>query len=209
MDYQAFHRYTAEFLAGGTTSHRLYPGKGAVLVSAPHSVTQWRNGAEKAAEPHTGSLALLLHEELGCPVIVKTGNCSDDANYDPVSSYREELVTYVKEKGIRFVIDLHQLAAHREMMVNLGTAGMKNLPEPRYRILAEESFAAAGLTPLTVDTPFGAFHPYTVSAYLAAACGISCLQIELNSSLLRGEGQRIDQVYGALRALIRRAGEIV
>ncbi len=205
MNCDAFHIYEAAFLRNASESHRLLPGEGPVMLSSPHSVAQWRNGADKVAEPQTGALACLLSEDLGCPAMVKTACCRDDANYDPVSPYKEDLVAYVKEKGIRFLIDLHQLASFREEGINLGTAGMKNLSEPRYLALAQEAFASQGLGPVTVDTPFGAFYPYTVSSYLADACGISCLQIEINSSLLRGEGSRPERVYEALADLIRRS----
>lgn len=106
--------------------HLLRAGEGPVLFSAPHSVEQTRQGRTKPAEPQTAVLAELLHAETGCPILYKTAHCGDDANFDAVSPYKDALADYVSGRGVRFVIDLHQLAPARDVMVDIGTGGGKN-----------------------------------------------------------------------------------
>ncbi len=57
--------------------YEIFPGKGRVMVSAPHSVEQTRNQALKFGEYQTGVIARILHDLLHCPVIYKTRNCND------------------------------------------------------------------------------------------------------------------------------------
>ena len=86
-------------------SFELLSGKGGVMLSAPHAMLQTRNGSIKCAERFTGMLCRLMHERIGCPVIYKTRHLRDDANFDPVSDYRDALCRYVKAQGVRLVID--------------------------------------------------------------------------------------------------------
>ena len=108
-------------------------GVGAVMVSAPHSVSQTRAGRIKQAEPQTGALALLLRENLKCPVICKTANSGDDANFDMVSSYKTALAEYIKNNEIAFLLDLHQLSQKREIAIDIGTGswGYKRIPDQK------------------------------------------------------------------------------
>lgn len=66
--------------------------KSKVLLSCPHAVSQLRQGRLKSAEKETGIIGLLLNELYGYPLIVKTSNQDDDANYDPSSDYKDNLL---------------------------------------------------------------------------------------------------------------------
>ena len=180
-----FEKYTADFMReDGEGSFLLLPGEGRIAISAPHSVSQTRGGVKKHSEPQTGALAMMLHESTGCPVIVKTANFGDDANYDTVSPYRDALSFYVRDNGIRYVLDLHQLSPVRKTGVNVGTGNMKNVPDKDFFFTAVASFVKLKIGPLVVDVPFSASKPETVSSHIARECGISGLQIEINSRLL-------------------------
>lgn len=114
---EEFNHLTKRFLeadsresgAAPEESFALLPGTSSVMVSAPHSVSQWRNGVVKVAENSTGALAILAHERLGCPIIFKTANARDDANYDAKSPYRDALAAYVESHDVKLLLDLHQL----------------------------------------------------------------------------------------------------
>lgn len=183
----------------------IIPGKGKVMVSAPHSVEQIRNNQVKSGEYQTGAIARILHDILDCPVIVKTRNCNDDANYDPDCDYKRALVSHIRENGIEYLLDLHQLAAGREVLINLGTAGGANLAgQDDITRKATEIFVHSGFS-VSIDHPFGAFYPYTVSAYISRTCEIPCLQIEINSKLVNDQHEsfNIDSVIEAIAGLIR------
>lgn len=184
----------------GDRSFVIKDGVGGVLVSAPHCVEQWRNGAVKFAEPQTGVLAELLHAEWGCPIIRKCANLGDDANYDPVSDYKDALVDYVRRNDIRFVMDLHQMACEREILINFGTGNGKNLSDPALLQVFDTAFRRRWPDGILLDTLFSGGYPHTVSSTVSRACGIPCLQIEINSRLLReGYGDYApEEVYAAL-----------
>ena len=97
FDIEAYKNYEQYFETEKENSFELLAGKGKIIVSAPHSVEQTRQGKKKYAEPQTGAIAKLLHDNLGIPVIYKTKNCGDDANFDEASPYKDALVDYIKE----------------------------------------------------------------------------------------------------------------
>lgn len=188
-------------------SFELLDGKGQVLISAPHAVLQTRQGSIKCAERYTGMLCRLLHERLQCPVIYKTRHLNDDANHDAVSDYREELCRYIKAKHIRYVLDLHQLAPERPMQVCICTGKQRNLFGKLS--LVEDiraAFAQRLINQVTVDNPFDASAPHTVSSTVANRCGIPAIQLELNTRLLMNEyhGHCFLHVLDALSDVVHR-----
>ena len=166
-------------------SFRLLEGQGQVLISAPHSVEQTRKGKIKYGEYQTGILAGLLHDKLDCPIIVKTHNCHDDANFDEQSPYKESLCQYVIDNGIKYVIDLHQLAPQRTENIDLGTGHGKNIKvAPFLSYVVKTHFESRGIEKITIDKLFDASYPFTVSSFIANKCNIACIQIEINSRLV-------------------------
>lgn len=194
------------FLKNHKASYEILTGTCPVMISAPHSVFQTRNGERKPAEPYTGALAKMLHNELSCSVICKTRNLKDDANYDRNSPYKNDLAKYVRQNGIICVIDLHQLSDSRNVMIDIGTNCMKNLNnnlEPLNIIL--EAFSKRNLGILQIDEPFAASGKYTVSAFISSSCDIPCVQLEINSRLLRPAffNIKVRKVYEALVEIIQ------
>lgn len=166
-------------------SFELLPGVGKVLISAPHAVLQTRGGSSKCAERFTGMLCLLLHERLNCPVIYKSRHLSDDANHDRRSDYRDALCSYVQQQSIQYVLDLHQLSPERPMELCLCTGKGRNLlGQEDLAASIQRCFRAHGICKSTIDDPFDASSPYTVSSTVASLCGIPAIQLELNTRLL-------------------------
>ena len=83
-------------------SFTFYEGNKNVIFSCPHAVSQIRNGKLKIADSDTGPLGLALNH-LGYPVLIKTKNCNDDANYNLISSYKKFLKKLVKQNGIQII----------------------------------------------------------------------------------------------------------
>lgn len=182
---------------------KLLDGSGPVMLSAPHAVEQTREGRIKYAEPHTGVLALQVHKALGCPCIYKTANCGDDANYDEHSPYKKALQEYVVSHGIKFLIDLHQLSPTRDVQVCLGTGQLQNLKKFDYVNVALAAFSIQHLGLIQIDKPFAAAGPTTVSSYIARTCGISCLQLEINTAIVESA-----EVYDALTYIVERGAKV-
>lgn len=194
------------FLKNHKASYEILTGTCPVMISAPHSVSQTRNGKRKPAEPYTGALAKMLHNELSCSVIYKTRNLKDDANYDKNSPYKNDLAEYVQQNGIKCVIDLHQLSDSRNVMIDIGTNRMKNLyNDLKLLNIILEAFSKRNLGILQIDEPFAASGEYTVSAFISSSCRIPCVQLEINSGLLRPAffNIKVRKVYEALVEIIQ------
>ena len=159
-------------------------GKGNVFISCPHAVSQLRNGVIKSAEPETGVIAFTLNELYKFPAIIKTSNKDDDANYDKVSPYKDECVKQINENNYKCLLDLHLLNASRAMDINIGTRGGQNIKDKQILNKVINVFLKHGFTSVTIDKPFGAFNPNTVSTYVNKKAHIDTLQIEINSKLV-------------------------
>lgn len=187
----------------------LIDGKRKVMISAPHAVEHTRQGKLRYPEPQTAELAKALHESMDCPIIYKTVNAGDDANYDAECAYKETLAAYVREHYICFLIDLHQMAGFRKEQICLGTGYGKNLTDASETEQCVQAFERQGLE-VSVDSPFAASYPYTVAAYIHRECGIPCVQIEINSNLVMQSTPDYawEQVLGALEELVDRFAAI-
>lgn len=193
--------------AGGQSalnSYKFLDGSKNVIISAPHCVEQTRNGRIKFAEPQTLFIATELHRSLSCPVIYKSANCCDDANYDAQCGYKSALAQYVSTHNIRYLLDLHQMALHREADIDLGTGRGKNFTDKISLDMIGNAFKDCGIKNIVFDHLFSASYPYTVSSYISRTCNIQCLQIEINSALVysaSGES-RIQSVINALKNIV-------
>lgn len=184
-------------------SHELLEGEGVVVVSAPHSVEQLRHGRIKQAEPQTGVIARLLHEEIGCPVIYKTAYREDDANHDDTSPYRDALTKYCEDNAIKLVLDLHQLSQSRPMDMDVGTGKGKHIVDKRYLDTLLDNLTMRSLD-YVLDEPFSASKPYTVSGHVYNHLGITTIQLEINSRLVWGDTppDTYESVYQAIKNTI-------
>lgn len=181
---EKYWQYLEYFNTPHSQSFQLLDGKGKIVISAPHSVAQTRNGMLKFSEPHTGVLAKMVRDELGIPIIYKLANLGDDANYDEVSDYKTALLNYIKQNDIKFVLDLHQLAPSRDELLNIGTGGYKNVQNRLIVEMMEKQFVEHGFDGVTVDKPFTGGYPHTVSAFVAREAHIQSIQLEINSRLV-------------------------
>ena len=122
MDFRKLHQHRKSFLRENKEKdYVLIEGKSKVLLSAPHGVSQLRLGKSKFAEPGSLATVLYLQNVCGAKLIAKTKNNFDDANFDEVSAYKDEIDKLATMSKITHVIDFHGLASFREMDINLGT----------------------------------------------------------------------------------------
>ena len=98
-----------------------FEGRNNILLSAPHGVAQTRLGKHKVAELGTIPTGWILAEKTKCHLVIKTQNNFDDANFDENCEYRKRLAQIIKEKNIKYLIDIHGLAKKRNMDINIGT----------------------------------------------------------------------------------------
>lgn len=170
-----------------------------VMFSAPHAVAQVLDGVEKFAEPGTGAMALMLAEG-GFPVIIKTRNDENDANWDKQSAYREALIRYIQEEKVAVLFDLHQLSPKREHDAIIGTAHGQNIfgrDDITQEIITQ--LELVGINKVAVDEVLTASKPTTVSAHVAREAQIPCFQIEFNSQFFLEQASQAGDIVDALK----------
>ena len=163
--------------------HMVLEGSSPVLISAPHGISQVRLGKLKVPEIGSLATALFLKSNTNSHLIAKTKNNNDDANFDEESSYKSQAIKIIKSKNIRFVLDIHGLAAHRDCDINLGTHLGNNIASNKRAYVALAKLLEDAGFVVSVDQPF-----------MAAACTISSsikkvfpevwtIQIEVNCKI--------------------------
>lgn len=86
--------------------YRVLSGKLPVMVSAPHSVNQFREEDIRPAEKYTGALARYLSYKIGAYSIFQLFTHAD-ANNEENSLYRNGIINLVNVYNIKLLIDIH------------------------------------------------------------------------------------------------------
>ncbi len=174
-------------------------GRCQTLISAPHSVTQTREGATKLAETETGYLALHLNN-IGFPCIIKTSNCDDDANFDLDSSYKN-FITNLKNKP-RFLIDLHKMKWERDIDICIGTGenDVNLLSKVNILPIIKNIFLDNNLK-TAINNPFSANSPRTISKFCSNN-GIPSIQLEINAKLINTTDDNFNSFCSVLEKVI-------
>ena len=158
-------------------SFRVIKGNIPVIISAPHSVKQLREGRVKGAEYQTGAIASILSEETSCFAIYKTYNNQDDANYDMENNeYKEEIKKIIKENDIRILLDIHGAKDEHNFDIDLGTAYGENINN-NIEILKrlKNYFKKYKIENVTENKTFKADSIRTISKYINKETKIQCI----------------------------------
>ena len=90
-----------------------------VCLSAPHAVTQIREGKEKLADLYTGGLAEAAALSSGASFTATVGKQTGDPNWDADHPYRHALLGLATDQAV--VLDLHGMRDDRGVLINVGT----------------------------------------------------------------------------------------
>jgi len=152
-----------------------------IMISAPHSAKQLRNGKVQAKEAQTDYFANMIANRENVSCIYKTVFLNDDANADRDSEYKVELKNFIEANGIKYLIDLHTMSDKRLPDICIAINGGKNI-QNRYTELQDiiNAFNSNGISTVTVDEPFKAADPNCISNYISTTCNIPCFHIEIN-----------------------------
>lgn len=168
-------------------------GKIPIIISAPHCVTQMREGKIKQAEGETGAIVQILAELTGCYAIYKTYNNNDDANYDIIrNSYKEELKNIINSKDIKLLIDFHGAKNEHDFDIEIGTDDGINIKH-NYNIIEylKECLQEKGIQNIKVDEKFRASTRHTICKYIFESTNIACIQLEIT-----GQYRHIENISG-------------
>ena len=196
-------RQSASRLSRSFSSHS-YEGRGPellieedsipILVSAPHAVTQTREGKDKRTEILTGALALWLHEEAGVHVFCRARSDGHDPNFDAFeeNAYQRELVRYCLEHRISCVLDLHGAASDRGFGADIGTGGKEHPSLLGHKFLLDLMDASLVQTVGKLgrfddadvhNGVFAAAGPHTIGRNVSERAQVPALQLEINGQL--------------------------
>lgn len=184
MSFTKIHANRINFLKNNKDNDFYFNlGSNNIIISSPHGVTQVRLGKNKVAENGSLATALYLKEKHDCFFIAKTKNNFDDANFDLNSPYKKKICELFSENNIKYLLDFHGLASHRECDVNLGTHLGKNI-EVNTEIFDNlvEKLNLNGFT-VAIDQPFMGGRS-TVSGYIKDIYKNAwTIQIEINCAI--------------------------
>ena len=174
----------------GQPAFRYLPGPTPILLSAPHGAIHTRNGRRKGEDEYTAGFARLVAELTGAHVIYAYRRSSTDPNWDPDAPYRKRLAKIVDEAGVRFVLDIHGAAAHRNFGIALGTIEGRSCPDHQEMIVwqfEDHGFRRANthLDRLVVNHPrfTGGKRQDTITRFVSQNLRVPAAQFELNAHL--------------------------
>ncbi len=190
---------------------QIIEGELPIIISAPHSVTHFRDGNEKQGEFITGAIAKILQNRLNCTCITKIKNDRTDPNYDSIHPYKEAIKELVSEKGITLLVDLHIMSSKRPAAIEIGTGKGKNIFNNAYlATILRETFESNLIGPVIMDELFTAGNVNTVSSDVSRSVKIPCIQIELNWRLLdlSSNHNQIREVLHSLETSIKTLSQL-
>lgn len=187
-------------------------GKCKIMISAPHAVNHYREGAIKYADINTGVIANVLHDQCGCPIIYTCGYKEADANWDEpdVCAYKQALKNYIAENDIKLLIDIHGTKESSNLAFEFGTVDQNDkslqgfgFVGELFRICFEKHISDFCGKTIGKNIVFSASKSSTITNYISTVCGIPCIQIEINKLFREGNGclQTIDAFICAINAL--------
>lgn len=164
---------------------RYIEGRIPILISAPHGAKHYRTregeGYWKKEDAYTSSLAIKLGQITGAHVIYAKYKAGEDANNDPRSAYKDFLKKVVREREIKFVIDLHGACGSQPFKIDVGT--MSDTPGesscPTFRPIIQKAFQ--GFEEHLFNKHFAANSCATITSFARNDLGVEAAQFEINA----------------------------
>lgn len=173
-----------------------------ILISAPHTVKQLRNGEYKKADIYTGALAKVLHESTGAHLIYKASTNGDENYTTEETEYRKKIKEIVEKNDIKIIIDLHGMLSNRDSDIDIGTGDKNNsnlLGQDHILSIAESSLGDAKYT---VNKYFSGSMNHTISNYCSRKLGIPTLQLEINKEYRTSDSENFTYMANKLTNMI-------
>ncbi|MFA5603959.1 MAG: hypothetical protein WDA12_03855 [Bacilli bacterium] len=189
--YKAILEYEKEFLDNGyngdltkTTSFTYIKGTIPILLSAPHSVQNFRNGKYKSAELLTGGLVKILHQLTGCHIIYKNKNDGYDFNYDKkgtANDYKNKIINIIDKEQIKLFFDIHGMSEDKFLDIDLGTDFDNNLNNYNSMpMIIKTIFEKQEIRNIGFDQIFTAKGTRTITKNTSLKTKIPSVQMEIN-----------------------------
>ncbi len=208
LEFEAMEDYFINEREPDMVGHRILEGINTIILTAPHSVSQLREGKIKAGEFRTGPIVKILGQMSQCHIAFKTKNLGDDANYNPKCNFKDDLINYVKDKGIKLVLDFHISRPEREFSIDIGTGRGANIDNREDILHCIKEHLETKYENIKTDEVFSAKYPHTVSATVSRETGIPAFQIEINWNLI-DDYNKTDEFIKTMLEIINKLEEII
>lgn len=147
-----------------------------IMLSAPHSVNQERNGKVKKADIYTGAIVKYLTEMTGCYGIYKI-KTKGDPNYYKNNQYKRMVKDIIKKDSIKYFIDIHGLSNKWGVDIDIGTDNGETI-DKSIECKIKNKFIGNNLR--VIEN-----YPYdgggnTVTKYVSQVCKIPSIQLEIS-----------------------------
>ncbi len=192
--------------------YEIIEGKLPVLISAPHSVRQFRNGKIKAKDSYTGVIAIILQKETNCSCIYKIKNNNNDANYDLENNkYKEELLRIINEKNIKLLLDIHGASDKYGFGIDIATDNEINLNGKEIILKTlKETLEEFKIDDVVVDEIFRAHSIRTICKTVSSKIKIPCIELEIARKYRNIEDfEQIKKIIEAIKESIMRINKIL
>ena len=180
-----------------------------VLLSAPHSVRQLREGKIKGKDRYTGAITIELAKQTNSFAIYKTYNNQDDASYDIENNeYKEKVLELINKHNIKVFLDIHGAKDTDEFDVDIGTDEKRNL-NGKTQILENliKNLNEKGITKIGIDKKFKACTMHTLTKKIASSTNIACMQIEITRKYRDLEQvEKMEKIINAIKSWIKEIG---
>lgn len=184
-------------------------GKIPVLLSAPHSVRQLREGKIKGKDRYTGAITIELAKQTNSFAIYKTYNNQDDASYDIENNeYKEKVLELIDKHNIKVFLDIHGAKDTDEFDVDIGTDEKRNL-NGKTQTLENliKNLNEKGITKIGIDKKFKACTMHTLTKKIASSTNIACMQIEITRKYRDLEQvEKMEKIINAIKSWIKEIG---
>lgn len=152
-----------------------------IMLSTPHSINHFREGNIKYAEKLTGSIGRFLNEYIGCHLIYKSKFSKTDPNFDKNSKYKEHLLNYINDNGIKFLFDIHGMSDDNNCAIEIGTSpSINNKASIKFAKFIKSKFEKNGIRPVLINKKFSADSQETITKCISENSDCICVQIEIN-----------------------------
>ncbi|ASA25191.1 N-formylglutamate amidohydrolase [Paenibacillus donghaensis] len=164
---------------GTEPPYTLIEGSVPVLLSAPHAINQYREGAIKPADMFTGALLLCVQKLTRCHAIYSSSFSLEDPNYILGGEYKAALAGLIQAHSIPYVIDIHGAAESRDFDVDLGTLHGASIQQQEVNRIVQ-LFHTNGIRMVEQNHTFAASHPGTITSFCSRELQVQSIQMEIN-----------------------------
>ena len=199
---QRYNKIFDEYQNKQKESFKTIEGKIPVLISAPHSVRQLREGKIKGKDQLTGAMVIEIAKQTQCFGMYKTHNNQDDASYDiENNNYKEKVLQIIYENQIQIFLDIHGAKNTEQFDVDIGTDEKRNL-NGKTEILNNliKELKRNEIKNIGIDKKFKANTLHTLTKKIAINTNIACMQIEFTKKYR--DINQIQNLEKALNAII-------